>query len=781
MQCTFLEVQQDLFYCPLAEFSSGYDTTRLEGELVVADPISANIPLKNAKQITGKLVLVQRGECDFLTKALHAQKAGAIGIIVANTDEENPHVAFVMDSGQFRARQITKIPAIMAPFDTAQRLLDLIGDTQSMTLQIALVLLDATEASAVLDAQEQQKNRRLQEEEALQKQQERERKQREAKLLLRSRLTKDTTVCKYQSSPSFEVPFEVNPLPAAVPINTKHDAIECNPSLNILPHPAIPIEQKKSFQISQATSLLILDLQYYCAVPHVGKFVNQDDLNDYYFDRIRKVVVPNIQQLLQAFRSRSWEIIYGTIESATKNGRDRSKAHKLAGIHVPKNSFEAKVLDGIAPSEYDIVIPRTAVSLFSSTNTEYILRNLNIWRNDPQDTQEQLAFSHIHGLVPIEDEYLKVEMLNSSLILRAESSKERNLWLTALGEAIFCRGAPPGAEIANSVIECMRNGCEVQELENLLRSQGSCVLGVDDEGNSVLLMASKLGAPLDTFQLLLRYGADPNLVNEKDESALLVLSAAGECEIVELLIQHGVKINQKCSNGMTTLHTAASTGEIRMLQLLVAHGGNLFEIDDRGWSCLHHASAYSYGADTVKWICTSAPSLIDWPDYQRNTSLHIALHHGHRDIAQILVENRANAAIINDMGEDALAIAKVQNYDDLVDVIQVYVQPNESWIECQTEDGYTYYYNEQTGESSWYLPTEQSKIYPSSTISDDEDNGAACTGDFALCMAPVISPLQALDNPDAITKEMHRRKKERQQRRRRKNPPELSSKSTLNQ
>ncbi|CAK4222774.1 unnamed protein product [Aphanomyces euteiches] len=387
MLISFVEVDGHLFYSPLAEFSSTYETPRLEGNLVVADPITAAMPLKNAKQVNGNIVLVQRGDCDFLTKTIHAQKAGALAVVVANSDEENPQLAFVMDAGQSRSKVSAKIPAVMAPFATAQHILDLIGQTNQMKLTVAIVLLDATDASAVLDSQERERQRRLREEDALRKQLEREKKQREAAILLRSRLVKDI-----QAKDNFDQGLS-DARPPPLPSSPKQPLGSNQPATALPPPEAINLSViNVSHAVPEAiahanscipeklsaTGLLVLDVQYYCAMPHVGKYANMEVLNDYYFDRIKRTMVPNIQSLLFALRQRSMEIVYGIIESATKNGRDRSKAHKLAGIHVPKQSFDAKVLESVSPTDYDIVIPRTAISLFSTTNADYIFRNLGL-------------------------------------------------------------------------------------------------------------------------------------------------------------------------------------------------------------------------------------------------------------------------------------------------------------------------------------------------------------------------------------------------------------------
>jgi ureidoacrylate peracid hydrolase len=45
---------------------------------------------------------------------------------------------------------------------------------------------------------------------------------------------------------------------------------------------------------------------------------------------------------------------------------------------VPKGSWDARVIDEIAPAEDEIVIPKTSSSVFISTNIDYVLRNLGV-------------------------------------------------------------------------------------------------------------------------------------------------------------------------------------------------------------------------------------------------------------------------------------------------------------------------------------------------------------------------------------------------------------------
>jgi hypothetical protein len=54
----------------------------------LAEPIGAETPLTNADSINGGVVVVERSENEFGTKALRAQEAGAEAVLIANNDRK---------------------------------------------------------------------------------------------------------------------------------------------------------------------------------------------------------------------------------------------------------------------------------------------------------------------------------------------------------------------------------------------------------------------------------------------------------------------------------------------------------------------------------------------------------------------------------------------------------------------------------------------------------------------------------------------------------------------
>ncbi|WAR22153.1 PADC1-like protein [Mya arenaria] len=63
-------------------------------DLIAAKPYHGCSPLTNAHFLSGKVVLLQRGECSFVTKTLNAEAAGALAVVIADNDISND-VSFV--------------------------------------------------------------------------------------------------------------------------------------------------------------------------------------------------------------------------------------------------------------------------------------------------------------------------------------------------------------------------------------------------------------------------------------------------------------------------------------------------------------------------------------------------------------------------------------------------------------------------------------------------------------------------------------------------------------
>ncbi len=132
------------------------------------------------------------------------------------------------------------------------------------------------------------------------------------------------------------------------------------------------------------TALICIDMQYLDAAEGYGLFRDYEkspiplDGLKYYFNRLREVVLPNVHNLQNCFRTHRLEVIHVRIQSLTRDGRDRSKGHKRLELHAAPGSGDACFLEEVAPVGDEIVINKTASGVFSATNLHYVLRNLDI-------------------------------------------------------------------------------------------------------------------------------------------------------------------------------------------------------------------------------------------------------------------------------------------------------------------------------------------------------------------------------------------------------------------
>ena len=130
-------------------------------------------------------------------------------------------------------------------------------------------------------------------------------------------------------------------------------------------------------------AVLFVDVQNYTAREDGGEYATLTDTErearfGWFFHTMRATAVPNMQRLQAASRRARIEVMYTVIEALTCDGRDLSLDYKISGLFVPRGSWDAKVLDAIAPTGDEIVLPKSSSSVFISTNIDYVLRNLGV-------------------------------------------------------------------------------------------------------------------------------------------------------------------------------------------------------------------------------------------------------------------------------------------------------------------------------------------------------------------------------------------------------------------
>ena len=115
------------------------------GALSRAEPADACTPLTNS-DINGAIALIDRGTCSFVEKALAAQHAGAIGIIVANNRAGEPFFAMGFD----QQHDAVTLAAVMVTQEVGNELQQALVDAhETLLVYIASVTILSPKSSVI--------------------------------------------------------------------------------------------------------------------------------------------------------------------------------------------------------------------------------------------------------------------------------------------------------------------------------------------------------------------------------------------------------------------------------------------------------------------------------------------------------------------------------------------------------------------------------------------------------------------------------------------------------
>ncbi len=109
-----------------AQFGPPLSDAGTTGDVRVSQPLDGCTPLTNSSEIAGKIALIERGTCFFVEKVLHAQDAGAIGVVVTNNEPDGivsmagtdpaitiPSLLIGLDDGNLLRAEITAGEAVV--------------------------------------------------------------------------------------------------------------------------------------------------------------------------------------------------------------------------------------------------------------------------------------------------------------------------------------------------------------------------------------------------------------------------------------------------------------------------------------------------------------------------------------------------------------------------------------------------------------------------------------------------------------------------------------------
>ena len=94
---------------------------------------------------------------------------------------------------------------------------------------------------------------------------------------------------------------------------------------------------------------------------------------------------------------------------------------------------------------------------------------------------------------------------------------------------------------------------------NVLLSDGTDVDTVDQDGNTPLMAATKIGNAR-IIDIVLSHNPDINKQNKNGRTALMIAAKAGLIDVVEKLVDQGAKVSTKDAEGNTALTLASKYG-----------------------------------------------------------------------------------------------------------------------------------------------------------------------------------------------------------------------------
>eukprot|EP00397_Hematodinium_sp_SG-2012_P040564 GEMP01044470.1.p1 GENE.GEMP01044470.1~~GEMP01044470.1.p1 ORF type:complete len:253 (+),score=62.57 GEMP01044470.1:616-1374(+) len=166
------------------------------------------------------------------------------------------------------------------------------------------------------------------------------------------------------------------------------------------------------------------------------------------------------------------------------------------------------------------------------------------------------------------------------------------------------------------------------------------------DARSALWLAS-FGGLLDTVQNLLCAGADVSSHCRFGRNCVAATLVRGNSGIVKVLVDHQCDINQLDSRGESPLIMACSTGLTDGVAALVPYANNCKNGAEKDGKVLH----------------VNVPDLSSW------TPLLHASSSGHEDIANMLIESRAEVNHKDKQGRTALHLARCGNYLELANLL----------------------------------------------------------------------------------------------------------------
>jgi len=131
--------------------------------------------------------------------------------------------------------------------------------------------------------------------------------------------------------------------------------------------------------ISTKTALLIIDVQKHYV--SLAEEIKNKFGNDYLYERLNRLVIPNSRKLLDHFREQKMPVIFATIGNQRDDGLDRSPTQTRPGWNytlLKIGTPNQEVVNELKPLDNEIIVYKTTDSAVNGTHLGHMLRWMHI-------------------------------------------------------------------------------------------------------------------------------------------------------------------------------------------------------------------------------------------------------------------------------------------------------------------------------------------------------------------------------------------------------------------
>jgi ankyrin repeat protein len=167
-----------------------------------------------------------------------------------------------------------------------------------------------------------------------------------------------------------------------------------------------------------------------------------------------------------------------------------------------------------------------------------------------------------------------------------------------------------------------------------------------------------------SMKALLAAGVSPNLIQkDRGETGLMVAVREDSKKVFNVLLNtKGVDLNIRARNGDTALMIASYKGDVPMVKALLDKEA---EPNNTGWTALHYAAAI--GNDEIVQMLLDASAYIDAGSPNNTTPIMMAARAGKILTVKLLLDSGADVTLKNDVGMNAIDLAKKFDHNDIAD------------------------------------------------------------------------------------------------------------------